>query len=143
MADVTFVEQISKRTRIIGFEPMSDEPAYDDYLQKLGLQIPEDRIPADASKDPFETALHFVGLYKGESVALYIPGRQFDMQGTRHGRGHGWYDRFLSKVPRTWYRVGVLNADALSGDVLTRKPWDEPMDALLIFEDGKWRSVIV
>ncbi len=35
-----------------------------------------------------------------------IPGMSFDNEGNRLGRGKGFYDRFLSKVPQL-YKIGL------------------------------------
>ena len=40
------------------------------------------------------------------SIVVVVPGMVFDKQGHRLGRGKGYYDRFLSRVPNI-YKIGV------------------------------------
>ena len=40
------------------------------------------------------------------SIVVVVPGMAFDKQGHRLGRGKGYYDRFLSRVPNI-YKIGV------------------------------------
>lgn len=42
----------------------------------------------------------------GEIEIAVIPGMAFDVSGNRLGRGKGYYDRFLSRIPQA-YRLGV------------------------------------
>lgn len=63
---------------------------------------------------------------------MFMPGRKFDVAGTRHGQGGGWYDRFLALVPRTWLRIGVCYDNQLSPTYLTRAPWDQAMDYVYV-----------
>lgn len=44
--------------------------------------------------------------YRKIDVAI-IPGIAFDTQGHRLGRGRGYYDRFLSGLSNTVYKIGV------------------------------------
>jgi len=111
----------------IWYEPLPDEP-----FPIMGNQRPWKTIPKHGEWDPFE----LVKTYKQEipsdaKVYLLIPGTRFDRFGTRHGRGGGWYDRFLSAVPRDWMRIGVFSHGTLSEEALERKDWDEPMDCLI------------
>lgn len=72
--------------------------------------------------------------FAGDAPTLILlPGRAFDEAGTRHGQGGGWYDRFLSRVPVEWVRLGVCFSNQLSPIPLEAKPWDEPVDALYVY----------
>lgn len=140
--EASFAKKLSGYSRFIGYSPMADEPDYGDFLKKFAIGVPQEIIPADPSLDPFDVAKKMSSAYTEVRVAVFVPGQRFDSFGTRHGRGHGWYDRFLSGIPREWFRVGVLNADQFSNALLERKSWDEPMDALLISENSAWRIVL-
>ena len=96
------------------------------------LRVPSDSffLPATHTSNPDEWAVAAKEKMPG-LVALLIPGTAFDEHGTRHGRGYGWYDRFLSSVPREWVRIGVAPLGTFSTTVLTREKWDEPMDWIL------------
>ena len=62
--------------------------------------------------------------------AIIIPGRAFDMGRNRLGRGYGFYDRFLSIIPRKVKRIGF----AFDFQVLKSLPvedHDMPMDVLI------------
>lgn len=63
---------------------------------------------------------------------IVIPGRKFDMHMTRHGRGCGYYDRFLHNI--TAIKIGLCYQMQLF-DKLERKSWDIPMD-MVITEKG-------
>lgn len=97
-------------------------------------------LPSSASLDPFLCAADLVRAHAGGLAVIFVPGRRFDFSGTRQGRGGGWYDRFLSRVPQEWIRVGVARPSDVSDTPLVRQPWDEPMDWLLIETNGAWTA---
>ena len=61
---------------------------------------------------------------------MLVPGLAFDRAGHRLGHGHGYFDRFLARVPRTTPTVGL----AYRLQVLDRLPttaYDQPVQAVL------------
>ncbi len=58
-----------------------------------------------------------------------IPGMSFDNEGNRLGRGKGFYDRFLSKVPQL-YKIGVC-FDFQRVDHVPCEPTDIKMNELV------------
>jgi hypothetical protein len=60
-------------------------------------------------------------------------GEEFDIFGTRHGFGYGWFDRFLSQVPKQWLRVGITDSEKFYSKKLLRQPWDEQIDWILSY----------
>lgn len=128
---------LSRTDCIIAYAPLPDEPDYRTAPQFQG--VPVHVLSQSATDDPFARAEEYKKLFAGKSVAILIPGTRFDAAGTRHGRGGGWFDRFLSAAPREWLRVGVLFDHQLSAETLVRKDHDEPMDRLLVVNSaGQW-----
>lgn len=125
---------------LIGYSPIGDEPDVGDFL--TAHKVPKHGISVLPTPDidPHETARTLISAHEGKKVCLFVPGRRFDGSGVRHGRGGGWYDRFLSKVPHEWVRVGVLHTSHMSDTPLVRQAWDEPVDFLII-KNGGWSVV--
>lgn len=91
-------------------------------------------IPPRASLDPLEEGARITSMIGSTPTAILIPGRRFDASGTRHGQGGGWYDRFLSRVPREWLRIGFCFEDQLSPTPLKRERWDQAMDYVVVVD---------
>jgi 5,10-methenyltetrahydrofolate synthetase len=126
------LEQIAGGSVIIGYTPFLDEPDYRIYLTQNSLPVSEYLVPTTKDVLPSEVGTFLKQKYAERPVVIFLPGRAFDSLGTRHGRGHGWYDRLLSNLPKDWVRVGVLNEAQFSEVPLVRQEWDQPVDFLLI-----------
>ncbi len=119
---------------------MQDEPDPQSLLQLADPKSQVVTLSQDPSNDPTGTARELREAYGNVDVALvFIPGRAFDLTGTRHGRGRGWYDRFLRALPQSWWRIGVAKKKHMHQKRLLRQPWDEPMDWLLINDGDAWQ----
>jgi 5-formyltetrahydrofolate cyclo-ligase len=123
----------------IWYTPMPDEvdPRDLEIVRVQGLE-PWKRFAISKDKDPFAAAAELVQEAGDRKVYIFVPGRRFDRVGTRIGRGSGWMDRFLSKVPHDWLRIGVCGPKQWSEDLLKREAWDVPMDWVLhVFEQSR------
>jgi len=67
--------------------------------------------------------------YAAIDVAV-IPGMAFDHEGHRLGRGKGYYDRFLPRLPRV-YKIGLCFAFQLV-DHIPADPHDVVMDEVVV-----------
>lgn len=128
----------------IGFEPMSDEVSYNwAWFLRPILKKEKTVIPAKSDIDPIKWAADCAAMHKDANVVVFIPGRRFDVYGTRHGRGSGWYDRFLGATPIEWLRVGVTDISRLSLSPLERKLHDQPVDFIMALSarsvTGDWK----
>lgn len=124
------VEVLQNIPGSVGYVPMSDEPDYTEFLKENKIALPSLFVPATKDVDPSKLAAEFTLQYP-KGAAIFVPGRGFDTSGTRHGRGAGWYDRFLAEVPSEWVRIGVLRPELLH-EKLQRESWDQPVHFLLI-----------
>ena len=123
----------------IGYTPIGDEPDFSSFLKTEGITTEVVRLPVTREGDPVAAASMLAAAHPHKKICILVPGQEFDSRGTRHGRGGGWYDRFLASVPRGWFRVGVLPSARLSKTDLAREIWDEPMDMLLIEYGDGWK----
>ena len=60
---------------------------------------------------------------------IIVPGVAFDNQGNRLGRGKGYYDRFLKKIPAT-KKIGICFDFQMIEQIPTEKN-DIPMDDII------------
>lgn len=65
----------------------------------------------------------------GEIEVGVIPGMSFDEKGNRLGRGKGYYDRFLKKVP-TLFKIGIC-FDFQKRDTIPTEETDIRMDCII------------
>ena len=125
-------ELLNSCTASVGHIPLSDEVEY--HTLPCTHVVPNITISQDKDANPFECARACMEALKEERVCVYVPGQAFDASGNRRGRGAGWYDRFLSVVPREWIRVGVTDSEHVSHEVLTTNSWDQPMDWVIVWD---------
>lgn len=90
------------------------DPAQGMRLGLLNVEEPD--------TDQLFTALHTID-------TVVVPGMAFDARGTRMGRGRGFYDRFLPKVPQA-RRLGLCFPFQLVDEVPC-EPFDIPMHAVI------------
>ncbi len=65
---------------------------------------------------------------------MYVPGRAFDRAGNRHGRGRGYYDRYLAQPAAAHiHKIGVCSPECLHDSIPTQ-PHDVPMDEVMIIK---------
>lgn len=124
----------SQYTAAIAYEPMQSEVDFRSSLFPITVPKKTISLPQGRTEDPYAWAQRLTTELEGERVVILVPGTAFDALGTRHGRGGGWYDRFLSSVPPTWLRIGVTTEAHFSQTPLTREVWDEPMD-YVVYDD--------
>lgn len=124
---------------VILYEPFEDEVDY--RIKSFPIDLPPKNFVISKSKnnDPIKMAKICVENYKEANPYLLVPGTCFDIFGTRHGRGVGWYDRFLSQVPKSWLRVGICPTSKFFTTQIKRNDWDQLMDWLLIFDGLNWQ----
>ena len=122
----------------ITYAALRSEVPFRDYVE-LPLGATEYQIAPRASLDPRTEVEAAIAAVDTASCAVLIPVREFDTHGTRHGRGGGWYDRFLAAAPKEWLRIGFCFEHQFSAAPLVREAWDEQMDAVVVIENGSVR----
>ncbi len=106
---------VSSKKRLIAVE-ISDPKR--DLLGKGPLGIPE---PHPKKRLP---------LARKELDLVLVPGVAFDAQGQRLGRGGGYYDRFLSKLPDGVPQIGLAFRFQVVADLPFEKH-DKPVSLVL------------
>jgi hypothetical protein len=115
---------------VITYVPFPDEVVPEDYFHTQATHVHV--IPPDARNDPFAEAENVLLRFNAMRTVVLVPARALDTTGTRHGRGSGWYDRFLRAIPKTWTRIGFCYDDQFSKVPLRRENWDEPVDGMYV-----------
>ena len=70
-----------------------------------------------------------LSIFNSQFSIVVVPGMAFDKQGHRLGRGKGYYDRFLSRVPNI-YKLGVCFPFQMH-EVVPSEPTDVVMDEVI------------
>ncbi len=123
----------------LSYYPMADEinPQTVPALQEIHITR-IDFIPKSRSVSPDALAKKLTLQHANDRAFILVPGQKFDRQGTRHGRGFGWYDRLLARLPKQWIRIGLTDEAHLSPAPLVRNDWDEPMDWIVCQNENGW-----
>lgn len=133
MAKSTEIELLLRdAAAVIAYVPLRTEVPWREIMPVQAIRVYE--IPPRASLDPAVEARTARKFAESDDVVLFIPGRQFDANGTRLGQGGGWYDRFLTRVPREWLRIGFCYDDQFSKVPLRREAHDQPMDYVVVVD---------
>lgn len=135
-----FISMITTCNAAILYTPINGEIDFND--QTFVLALPQNRIvvPHAKNSDPYIWADMCIDRFKNDNPYILIPGTRFDKYGTRYGKGVGWYDRFLSTIPREWQRIGIAHTSQISSSPLKREMWDEPIDWLITHDGIMWSA---
>lgn len=121
---------IARFPACVAYIPVQGEVDFTQFLSLEGKVLYE--VQPRRELDPLCEAREAIRHTQGKETVVLVPGRRFDTTGTRHGKGAGWYDRFLAAVPASWIRIGFCTDAQFSTEPLVRESWDEPMDYLVV-----------
>lgn len=134
LAGDSFKKVLNSYSAFVTYVPLRTEIPFSDFITLPKTDLIYQIMPRVAL-DPFGEAEKATKVAEGKKTAVFMPGRQFDASGTRFGQGGGWYDRFLSKVPAAWMRVGFCFARQFSAEILKREDWDQVMDFVCVVDE--------
>lgn len=133
---------LSSTLTVVSYRPISDEPDPQEVILSAYPNARMLTVPSSSKTDPHQIAKKFRDVIGKSKTVVLVPGRAFDKFGTRHGRGGGWYDRFLAEVPVEWTRIGIVSRTRFSTKKLLRQSWDQSVNIILIRDDdGSWDAV--
>lgn len=115
-----FVEQWAKEKQIILPVVIGDDLELRSYHGRHELAV-----GAYGIEEP--TGLAFTEKERIECIV--VPGVAFDRHGNRLGRGKGYYDRLLPRLPQA-YKIGLCFPFQLVDEV-PAEPFDIPMDEVI------------
>ena len=121
---------LSSFDALITYTPLGAEPRFQELMALEEKAVYE--IPPHAHLDPSAELARAQAVVDDRVTAILLPGRYFDASGTRHGRGGGWYDRFLAEAPPAWTRIGLCFNDQFEEAPLMRQAWDQPVDYVVV-----------
>ena len=109
--------------------------------KKLPFRLPDKRatVPANPYNDPKVFGLEVTKKFGNLPGFVLVPGRKFDRYGGRHGKGYGWYDRFLSIIPTEWVRIGICSKNEFSDTKLALQKWDAVVDWVIVYDAGVYK----
>lgn len=131
---------------VLAYVPLPDEVDISALLTMLAAErrlalprVHHDHLVAHWVLEPQELALGSLGVREphadgdpvdpAELAAILVPGRAFDRQGGRLGRGKGYYDRFLPLAPQA-LRIGLAHGAHVVA-AIPMEPHDVPVDVVV------------
>lgn len=145
------IEQATQDIRglVFAFLSMSSEVDIDSYLQTRiphGVAVPvvnwsdksmqpcrlDGLDDTDLSHDQhgLRTPIHKVGVDPNLIQAIIVPAVAYDESGCRLGRGGGFYDRFLERLPTSIPRIGVAFDEQIV-EKIPVEPWDQRVNKIV------------
>ena len=156
--ELDILPQIGELDVVLGYSPLKGEPDPQILLQVLfsrGVKVFLPRVMPDETlqfyaQNPRDSLQDkdFYGIPvpdqgsevlawsppPGRGVVL-VPGLAFDLKGNRLGRGKGFYDRFLSRLPEGWITLGLAHDFQIIDNIPT-DPWDIQVSGLVLTGGG-------
>ncbi len=144
---------------LLAYRALPNEPDLTYFLQELILRGVATAFPrcefgklnfyfADVTKndhfqtgtygilEPSSTLVVVVPQELPEKSVVLIPGLAFTKNGSRIGRGAGYYDAFLKLIPSKILRLGIAFPWQIV-QYIPEDPWDERVDEVIVSE-GDW-----
>lgn len=140
--------ELSSCISILLYKPLADEinisPIFNYCVErniKIFLPVPHKlalQLAPERTVDPSRVAETYDCLEREIKPDLaIIPGLGFARNGARLGRGGGWYDRMLAKLPERMFKIGVINECCFFPD-LPQEKHDKCVN-LIVTQEHKFR----